>query len=72
MIERAAHHRPQPHGADGLRRDEPRERDVIELDRVSAAELEREGVGGRLQPEPALVIAPTEEHVGSVVVMLRA
>jgi hypothetical protein len=48
------------------------ERNVIELARVDAAELEREGTGAGFHPEPALVIEPTEEHVGSVVVMLRA
>jgi SAM-dependent methyltransferase len=48
------------------------ERDVIELARVSASELEREGLQAGLTPEPALEIAPTDEHVGSVVVILRA
>jgi SAM-dependent methyltransferase len=45
---------------------------VIELARVSASELEREGARVGFHPEPALVIEPTDEHVGSVVVMLRA
>jgi SAM-dependent methyltransferase len=48
------------------------EHDVIELDRVGAAELEREGAAAGLQPEPALHIPPTDEHAGSSVVMLRA
>lgn len=53
--------------------DEPAyERNVIELARVSAAELEYEGSGVGFHSEPALVIEPTDEHVGSVVVMLRA
>jgi SAM-dependent methyltransferase len=53
--------------------DEPAiERNLIELARVSATELEREGSEVGLHPEPARVIEPTDEHVGSVVVMLRA
>ncbi len=48
------------------------ERNVIELARVSPVELEREGAKVGFHPEPALVIEPTDEHVGSVVVMLRA
>jgi SAM-dependent methyltransferase len=50
----------------------PAERDLIELDRVSAAEIEHEAREAGLTPEHALEIAPTEEHVGSIVVMLRA
>ena len=48
------------------------ERNVIELARFSSAELERDGSQVGFHPEPALVIEPTDEHVGSVVVMLRA
>jgi SAM-dependent methyltransferase len=48
------------------------ERNVIELARVSTTELEREGLEVGFRPEPALVIEPTDEHVGSAVVMLRA
>jgi SAM-dependent methyltransferase len=48
------------------------ERDVIELARVNASELEREGLQAGFAPEPAMEIAPTDEHVGSAVVMLRA
>jgi SAM-dependent methyltransferase len=48
------------------------EHDVIELDRVSAAQLEREGITAGLRPEPALEVPSTEDHVGSTVVMLRA
>lgn len=48
------------------------ERNVIELARVSASELEDEGSRAGLKPEPAREIAPTDEHVGSIVVMLRA
>jgi SAM-dependent methyltransferase len=48
------------------------ERNLIELARVSTSELEREGALAGLSPEPAREIAPTDEHVGSTVVMLRA
>jgi SAM-dependent methyltransferase len=48
------------------------ERDIIELARVSTSELEREGLQAGLTPEPAMEIAPTDDHVGSAVVMLRA
>jgi SAM-dependent methyltransferase len=48
------------------------ERNVIELDRVSASELEREAIEAGLRPEPAQQVAPTDEHVSSEVVMLRA
>jgi SAM-dependent methyltransferase len=47
------------------------ERNVIEFARISASELEREGSQVGFHPERALVIEPTDEHVGSVVVMLR-
>jgi SAM-dependent methyltransferase len=61
-------------GAPGERRaGEPAaERHVIELDRLSAAELEREAIEAGLRPEPAREVAPTDDHVGSDVVMLRA
>jgi SAM-dependent methyltransferase len=49
-----------------------RELNVVELDRVSATQLEREGVEAGLTPQPARTIAPTADHVGSVVVILRA
>lgn len=48
------------------------EGNVIELALLSAGELEREGSEVGFRPEPALAIEPTDEHVGSVVVMLRA
>ncbi len=48
------------------------ELDVIQLDRLSAAQLEREGVKAGLAPAPPRLIAATEDHVGSTVVMLRA
>jgi hypothetical protein len=47
------------------------ERNLIELACVSTSELEREGAQAGLRPEPAREIEPTDEHVGSMVVMLR-
>ena len=46
--------------------------DVIELYRLDAATLEAEGAGAGFAVEPARLIEPTPEHVGSEVVMLRA
>ncbi len=46
----------------------PRERDVIELDRVSAAQLQGEGLAAGFMSARVLEIAPTAEHVGSTVV----
>jgi SAM-dependent methyltransferase len=48
------------------------EDDVIELAGLDAAQLEAEGRAAGLAPEPARTIPPTEEHVGSEVVLLRA
>jgi SAM-dependent methyltransferase len=48
------------------------ERDLIALDRVSAAQLEREALAVGLRPEPARAVPATADHVGSTVVMLRA
>jgi SAM-dependent methyltransferase len=45
--------------------------DVIELAAVSAAALAAEGAAAGLRPEPARTIAPTDDHVGSEVVLLR-
>ncbi|MBW3653501.1 MAG: class I SAM-dependent methyltransferase [Actinobacteria bacterium] len=45
--------------------------DVLHLDKVSVAELEAEGRAAGLTPLPARLLAPTEEHVGTSVVMLR-
>ncbi|MDX6718614.1 MAG: hypothetical protein QOJ63_868 [Solirubrobacteraceae bacterium] len=45
--------------------------DVIHLDKVDAAQLEREARAAGLWPRAARVIPPTEEHVGTTVVMLR-
>jgi SAM-dependent methyltransferase len=48
------------------------ERNAIELDLLSAEELEREAIEAGLHPEPARALEPTRDHVGSTVVMLRA
>ncbi len=48
------------------------ERDVMELDRLSAPQLQREGREAGLTAAGTRAIAATEEHVGSAVVMLRA
>ncbi len=49
-----------------------RERDVIELDRLGAARLERDARAAGLHAEPAIEIDATDEHVASTVVVLRA
>jgi len=49
-----------------------RERDVVELDRVSAARLHREGREAGLRNAGTRSVSSTEEHVGSTVVMLSA
>jgi SAM-dependent methyltransferase len=48
------------------------ERDLVELDRVSVSELEREALAAGLQPVTHRGIAPTDDHVGSKVVIFRA
>ena len=58
------HRRAGPHAAV--------ERDLIELDRVDVAQLEREAAALGFHPEPARHIPPTADHSGSSVVMLRA
>ncbi|MEJ7798250.1 MAG: class I SAM-dependent methyltransferase [Solirubrobacteraceae bacterium] len=45
--------------------------DVIHLDKVDAAQVEAEALAAGLWPRAARVIAPTEDHVGTTVVMLR-
>jgi SAM-dependent methyltransferase len=47
-------------------------RDVIELQRLDAARLEREASSAGLHPEPARTLPPTDDHVGGTVVVLRA
>jgi SAM-dependent methyltransferase len=49
-----------------------RERDVVELARVSSSELHREGAEAGLVPAGTLEIPATDEHVGSEVVLLHA
>lgn len=56
----------------GPTREPRRRREVVELDRVSASELEREAVEAGFERFPAREVAPTEEHVGSTVVVLGA
>ena len=46
--------------------------DLVQLDRLGASQLQREGADAGLAPAPARTVESTEEHVGSVVVMLRA
>ncbi|HEX8752086.1 MAG TPA: class I SAM-dependent methyltransferase [Solirubrobacterales bacterium] len=48
-----------------------RAEDRIELRVLSAATLEREAVAAGLRPAGRRTIPPTEDHVGSVVVLLR-
>jgi len=48
------------------------EHDVIELDRVSVAQLEHEGHEAGLTAAGTRVVAATDEHTASVVVMFRA
>lgn len=54
---------------DGTRTAEP---DAIDLARLTAAGLEAEARAAGFEPEPALRIEATDEHVGSEVVLLRA
>jgi SAM-dependent methyltransferase len=49
-----------------------RETNVVELDRLTATQLEREGLVAGLSPQATREVAPTEDHVGSTVVVLRA
>ena len=63
---------PFPREHDGEQHDGARERNVIELDRVTVATLRREGAEAGLRPLPTRELAPTDEHVGSSVVMLGA
>ncbi len=46
--------------------------EVIRLDRVTKAQLEREGAEAGLRTAAGATIPPTEDYVGSTVVMLRA
>jgi hypothetical protein len=44
---------------------------ILHLDKVTVAELEDEGRAAGLTPLPSRILPPTEEHVGTSVVMLR-
>jgi SAM-dependent methyltransferase len=46
--------------------------DIIELDRVSASQLEREGLQAGFHSEGMRELSPTRDHVGGTVVILRA
>jgi SAM-dependent methyltransferase len=48
------------------------EQDLIHLDRLDPETLEAEGEAAGLRPASRLEIAPTEDYVGSTVVMFRA
>ena len=48
------------------------EHDAIRLDRLTAAELEREGVTAGMTVRPRLSVPATRDYVGSAVVMLGA
>ena len=45
--------------------------DILHLDRVTVAGIEAEGRAAGLTPMLARILPPTEEHVGTTVVMLR-
>lgn len=47
------------------------EESTIELRELSADQLEREGAAAGLEPLPRRSIPPTDDHVGSTVVLLR-
>jgi SAM-dependent methyltransferase len=68
LIERERTIHPAGRGA----RARPPQRDAIELDRVSVAELRREGSEAGFTPTRTRSIAATDQHVCGSVVMLRA
>ncbi len=49
----------------------PCERNVVELHRLGASQLEREATGVGLHPDSIRELAPTSDHVGSTVVIHR-
>ena len=55
-------------GSDGSRSEQT---DIVRLERVTPAQLGREGIAEGFAPEPARGVSATDEHVGSTVVMLR-
>jgi SAM-dependent methyltransferase len=67
---RVIEERPRASGGDSAVAQPPPEHDLIKLDRVSADGLEREGREVGLEAVARHEIAATEEHVGSVVVVL--
>jgi SAM-dependent methyltransferase len=69
-IERERSIVPAEHAA--MSSDAPHERDVIELDRLSASRLRREGREAGLTWQSTRSIPATQDHVGSEVVLLRA
>ena len=48
------------------------EQDVVRIDALTADELEHEAEAAGLTAAGRVEVAPTSDHVGSVVVMLRA
>lgn len=73
VLEDAEHEGAVLPGAGPATRTQPaRELDVVELDRVSVAQLQREGREAGLTPTGTRAIAATEEHTSSVAVMFRA
>jgi SAM-dependent methyltransferase len=54
-------------GRDGERSSQP---DVVQMDRLSAGELEAEARAAGLTPRDTRIIGPTPDHVGSLVVIL--
>jgi SAM-dependent methyltransferase len=63
------HRRRQTVSPDGVREESA---DVVRLDRLTPADLEREAGDAGFTPLPRRLISATQEHVGSTVVMLRA
>jgi len=64
--------RPGEPGAEDRVGEPAGERNVIELARLSASEMQAEGLQAGFSAEPAREIASTDAHVASTVVMLRA
>lgn len=76
-IEREREIIPDPraaHSGESVRRSPPREGEhsVVELHRLDAPQLEREAIAAGLAPAFTTELAPTEDHVASTVVVLRA
>jgi SAM-dependent methyltransferase len=67
---RVVEERPLSASAQAASSQPPPERDSIKLDRVSAADLERDARGAGLRVLTQHEVPATEEHVGSVVVVL--